>query len=89
MKPTKKRTAKKTDNPILTKLLKLKYRINDTARAEGDWSDDLSNDKNYGVPSDEYQKIVMDGANQVGMPEDELCNLQSWARGNKFQDNSS
>ena len=47
MKPSKKRTAKKTDNPILTKLLKLKYRINDTARAEGGWSDDISNDKNY------------------------------------------
>ena len=49
----------------------------------------LSNDKNYGVPSDEYQKIVMDGAHEVGMPEDEFCNLQSWARGNKFRDNSS
>ena len=48
MKPSKKRAAKRRDsNPIITKLLKLKYRINDTARAEGDWSDDLSNDKNY------------------------------------------
>ena len=41
------RNAKKTDNPIITKLLKLKYRINDTAKAEGGWSDDISNDKNY------------------------------------------
>ena len=47
MKPSKKRASKKTDNPILTKLLKLKYRINDTARVEGGWSDDISNDKNY------------------------------------------
>ena len=47
MKPSKKRAAKKTDNPILTKLLKLKYRINDTARVEGGWSDDISNDKRY------------------------------------------
>ena len=32
MKPTKKRAAKRTDNPIITKLLKLKYRINDAYR---------------------------------------------------------
>ena len=48
MKLSKKKAAKRRDsNPIITKLLKLKYRINDTARTEGDWSDDLSNDKNY------------------------------------------
>ena len=47
MKPSKNRAAKKTDNHILTKLLKLKYRINDTAKAEGGLSDDISNDKNY------------------------------------------
>ena len=48
MKPSKKRAAKRRDsNPIITKLLKLKYRINDTAKAEGGWSDDISNDKNY------------------------------------------
>ena len=29
MKPTKKRPAKRNDNPIIGKLLKLKYRIND------------------------------------------------------------
>ena len=47
MKPTKKRTAKIIDNPIIPKLLKLKYRINDTAKTEGGWSDDMSNDKRY------------------------------------------
>ena len=47
MKPSKKRAAKKTDNPIITKLLKLKYRINDTATTEGSWSNDMSNDKRY------------------------------------------
>ena len=41
MKPTKKRPAKKTDNPIIGKLLKLKYRINNTASEEGGWSADL------------------------------------------------
>ena len=35
MKPSKKRAAKKTDNPIVTKLLNLKYRINDAYRNGG------------------------------------------------------
>ena len=30
MKPTKKATAKRKSNPLVTKLLDLKYRINDT-----------------------------------------------------------
>ena len=47
MKSTKKRPAKRTDNPIIGKLLKLKYRINDTATTEGGWSDDMSSDKRY------------------------------------------
>ena len=47
MKPTKKRPAKRNDNPIISKLLKLKYRINDTATTEGGWSDDMSSDKRY------------------------------------------
>ena len=33
MKPTKKRAAKRTDNPIISKLLDLKYRINDAYRS--------------------------------------------------------
>ena len=37
----------KLKNPIISKLLKLKYRINDTAKEEGGWSDDMSNDKRY------------------------------------------
>ena len=47
MNTTKKRPAKRTDNPIIGKLLKLKYRINDTATTEGGWSDDMSTDKRY------------------------------------------
>ena len=47
MKPTKKRTAKIIDNPIIPKLLKLKYRINDTAKSEGGWSADMQSDKAY------------------------------------------
>ena len=37
----------KLKNPIISKLLKLKYRINDTAKEEGGWSDDMSSDKRY------------------------------------------
>ena len=47
MKPTKKKPAKRNDNPIIGKLLQLKYRINDTATTEGGWSDDMSSDKAY------------------------------------------
>ena len=47
MKPSKKKPAKMTDNPIIGKLLKLKYRINNTAIIEDGWSDDMSNDKRY------------------------------------------
>ena len=44
MKGTKTRPAKMTDNPIIAKLLKLKYRINDAYRNEGI---DTKADKNY------------------------------------------
>ena len=58
MKPTKKVAAKRVvkkkpakkaylKNSIVGKLLKLKYRINDTATTEGGWSKDMSVDKNY------------------------------------------
>ena len=52
MKPAKKRPSKRNanlsgGNPIIGKLLKLKYRINDTATTEGGWSKDMSADKNY------------------------------------------
>ena len=46
MNRNKKRPAKKTDNPIITKLLNLKYRINDNAKEEG-WSDDMSDHKTW------------------------------------------
>ena len=46
---TKKRPAKRRDggNPMVDKLLKLKYRINDIAKQEDGWSDDMSSDKEY------------------------------------------
>ena len=47
MKPTKKRPAKRTDNPLIGKLLRLKYRINNTASEEGGWSTDMQDHKSW------------------------------------------
>ena len=47
MKPTKKRPAKRADNPLIGKLLRLKYRINDTASEEGGWSTDMQDHKSW------------------------------------------
>ena len=77
MKPTKKRPAKRTDNPIVGKLLQLKYRINDTATTEGGWSDDMSNDKRYvqslinDIRKHKFTKIA---------PEDAHCCNGLWKR---------
>ena len=46
MKPSKKRTAKRTDNPMISKLLDLKYRINDSYRG-GKRSESAYNDKTW------------------------------------------
>ena len=43
----RKTKSKPTKNPILGKLLKLKYRINDTATTERGWSADMQTDKAY------------------------------------------
>jgi hypothetical protein len=46
---TKKKPAKKAyrKDSIVGKLLQLKYRINDTAKKEGGWGEDMSADKGY------------------------------------------
>ena len=44
MKPTKKKAAKRPSNPIVTKLLQLKYRINEAYRDNGM---DTKDDKSY------------------------------------------
>ena len=77
MKPTKTKPAKKNDNPIIGKLLKLKYRINDTAITEDGWSDDMSNDKRYvqslinDIRKHKFTKIA---------PEDAHCCNGLWKR---------
>jgi len=40
-----KKSVKK--NSPIGKLLQLKYRMNDTAKVEGGWSDDMSDHKSY------------------------------------------
>ena len=47
MKSTKKKPAKRTDNPLIGKLLRLKYRINNTASEEGGWSTDMQDHKSW------------------------------------------
>ena len=47
MKTAKKRPAKMTDNPILAKLLKLKYRINDAYRKYGGDGLNTKKDKSW------------------------------------------
>ena len=71
------KSAKKIDNPIIGKLLNLKYRINDTAKAENGWSEDMSNDKRYvqslinDIRKHKFTKIA---------PEDAHCCNGLWKR---------
>ena len=53
MKPSKKRTAKKTDNPMISKLLDLKYRINDAYRNGGSSYSNI-NDKKWVIGKIEH-----------------------------------
>ena len=46
MKPTK-RTKVHRVKPAISKLLKLKYRINDTAKEGGEWIPPLKSDKDW------------------------------------------
>ena len=78
MKPTKTKPDNyTTPNPIIGKLLKLKYRINDTAKSEGGWSNDMSNDKRY------VQSLINDirkhGFTKLA-PEDGHCCNGLWKR---------
>ena len=47
MKPSKKRAAKRPSNPIVTKLLNLKYRINDAYRSGNVGEESTKNDKSW------------------------------------------
>ena len=47
MKPTKKRAAKRPSNPIVTKLLNLKYRINDAYRSGDVGEEGTKDDKSW------------------------------------------
>ena len=65
MKPTKKRAAKKTNHPIVGKLLDLKYRINDHYKAVGDKMD-TKTDKSW------VMKIIEDIRGGVVISGDEM-----------------
>ena len=47
MKPSKKRAAKRPSNPIVTKLLNLKYRINDAYRSGNVGEEGTKDDKSW------------------------------------------
>ena len=48
MRPTKRTRARKVKgSPVLDKLMKLKYRINDTAKDENGFSKDMGSDKSW------------------------------------------
>tara|TARA_Y100000593_G_scaffold84851_1_gene160965 strand:- start:331 stop:603 length:273 start_codon:yes stop_codon:yes gene_type:complete len=49
MKPSKKRPAKRPSNPIVTKLLNLKYRINEAYRSGHLGEEGTKNDKTWVV----------------------------------------
>ena len=60
MRPTKRTQAtKKESNPVLSKLLKLKYRINDTAKIENGFSKDMGSDKSWVI--EEISNLRNDG----------------------------
>ena len=41
----------------------------------------LSNDYDYGIPSASYQKIVVEGARDVNVPESYISLLEAWSNG--------
>ena len=64
MRPTKRTQATKKErgtkgNPVLSKLLKLKYRINDTAKTENGFSKDMGSHKSWVI--EEISNLRNDG----------------------------
>ena len=72
MKPTKKRPAKRTDNPLIGKLLRLKYRINDTASEEGGWSTDMQDHKAWVMKL--ISEVRVNNLNKLCKEDMLLCN---------------
>ena len=58
MRPTKRTKAHKVNSPI-SKLLKLKYLINDTAKIENGFSKDMGSDKSWVI--EEISNLRNDG----------------------------
>ena len=72
MKSTKKRPAKRTDNPLIGKLLRLKYRINDTASEEGGWSTDMQDHKSWVMKL--ISEVRLHNLTQLAKEDMLLCN---------------
>ena len=79
MKPTKKRTAK-TRNPIVGKLLDLKYRINDSYRG-GKRSESAYNDKTWVMDKIKYLRYGDGNVNKLTKVDMLRCN-EMW---NKYE----
>ena len=80
MKPSKKKPAKRNDNPIIEKLLKLKYRINDAYR---NGYDDIIREKE-GIDDKNYVMSLISDIRKHGFtklaPEDGHCCNGLWRK---------
>ena len=70
MKSTEKKSTEK--NPTITKLLNLKYRINDIAKSEGQWSVDMSDHKSYVMSL--ISDIRKNDLTKIAREDMQLCN---------------
>ena len=79
MKPSKKRAAKRPSNPIVTKLLNLKYRINDAYRSEdnAEGQRDLSESTKMKNDKGWVMKMISDVRDGVVLSKGEMlhCNI--------------
>ena len=80
MKPSKKKPAKRNDNPIIEKLLKLKYRINDAYR---NGYDDIIREEE-GIDDKNYVMSLISDIRKHGFtklaPEDGHCCNGLWRK---------
>ena len=71
MKPTKKRAAKRERNPMISKLLDLKYRINDAYRKDGSSYENIGHKK---YVTDLIEQLRFDSNNFLGKDTMIKCN---------------
>jgi len=59
-------------NPTVGKLLKLKYRINDTAKVEGGWGSDMSDHKSWVMSL--ISDVRKNNLKKIAREDMQLCN---------------